>query len=164
MPRARLLIGILSDTHGLMRPQALEALRGSRLILHAGDIGSPEVIAALEEIAPVKAVRGNNDDEPWARRIPESSVIDLKPGKILLLHSRGDLDFDPAAKGIRAVVSGHSHQPGIEERDGVLYVNPGSAGPRRFSLPISVAKLQIDGKRWEASLITLNLPRTGKRD
>jgi putative phosphoesterase len=126
-----------------MRPQALEALRGSDLILHAGDVGKPEILTALREIAPVIAVRGNVDTSEWARTLPETAVAEA--GKVLLyvLHDVHSLDLNPAAAGFHIVVSGHSHQPGKFERDGVVYINPGSAGPRRFQLPVSVARLNL---------------------
>lgn len=139
-------IGILSDTHGLLRPEAVARLDGVDHILHAGDIGRPEVIEALRRLAPVTAVRGNVDREAWAAAYPETARVTLAGRTILLLHDRGRLDLDPAAAGIDIVVSGHSHQPKVETRDGVLYLNPGSAGPRRFTLPIALATLDLDGK------------------
>jgi putative phosphoesterase len=149
-------IGIISDTHGLLRPEALQRLDGCDRILHAGDIGSAEVLAGLKKIAPLAAIKGNNDEgEPWAGKLPAARTIRLESGRIFLLHSRGDLDFDPSERGYRAVVSGHSHKPGIEEIGGILYINPGSAGPRRFSLPISLAMLEIRGRKWKASLVML---------
>lgn len=148
-------IGVISDTHGLMRHEALDALAGSEMILHAGDIGSAEVIERLQEVAPVVAIRGNNDVEPWALRFPETTLVELEAARIFLIHSVRDLDFDPRATNFAAVVAGHSHKPFIETRDGVLYVNPGSAGPRRFKLPVCVARLTVRGKRVEAELVTL---------
>ncbi|HEV2196195.1 MAG TPA: metallophosphoesterase family protein [Candidatus Acidoferrum sp.] len=143
MPASPTRIGLISDTHGLLRPQALEALRGSELILHAGDVGKPEILVALRELAPVIAVRGNVDTADWARTLPETAVGEA--GKVLLyvLHDVHELDLNPAAAGFHVVVSGHSHQPGRFERDGVLYINPGSAGPRRFQLPVTVARLNL---------------------
>jgi len=142
-----LLVGLIADTHGLLRPEAVAALAGSDLILHAGDIGGPEVLAALAAIAPVHAVRGNDDHGPWAALLPAADVIaaDGPSGavSIYLLHDVHDLDLDPRAAGFAAVVSGHSHRPSIAEKDGVLFVNPGSAGPRRFTLPVAVARLTI---------------------
>jgi uncharacterized protein len=132
-------VGLISDTHGLMRDEALEALAGSDFIIHAGDIGDQAVIERLCEIAPVTAVRGNNDTDAWAAQIPETNVLDANGVRFFVLHSVKDLDVDPAEAGFQAVVSGHSHRPEIHVRGGVLFINPGSAGPRRFRLPISVA-------------------------
>lgn len=150
-------IGLISDTHGLLRQQALEALRGSELILHAGDVGKPEILTALRELAPVVAVRGNVDTSDWARALPETAVAEA--GKILLyiLHDVHTLDLNPAAAGFHIVVSGHSHQPGKFERDGVLYINPGSAGPRRFQLPVSVARLDLGKIPFEVEFVELRV-------
>ena len=150
-------IGLISDTHGLLRWQALEALRGSELILHAGDVGKPEILPALREIAPVIAVRGNVDTSDWAKTLPETAVAEA--GKVLLyvLHDVHALDLNPAAAGFRVVVSGHSHQPGKFERDGVLYINPGSAGPHRFRLPITVARLNLARTPFEAEFVELKV-------
>jgi uncharacterized protein len=150
-------IGLISDTHGLLRRQALEALRGSELILHAGDVGKPEILPALREIAPVIAVRGNVDTSDWAKTLPETAVAEA--GKVLLyvLHDVHALDLNPAAAGFRVVVSGHSHQPGKFERDGVLYINPGSAGPQRFQLPITVARLNLARTPFEAEFVELKI-------
>ena len=150
-------IGLVSDTHGLMRPQALEALRGSDLILHAGDVGKPEILTALREIAPVIAVRGNVDTSEWAGTLPETAVAEA--GKVLLyvLHDVHSLDLNPAAAGFHIVVSGHSHQPGKFERDGVLYINPGSAGPRRFQLPVSVARLDLRKTPFDVEFVELKV-------
>jgi len=138
-----MLIGVISDTHGLLRPEAVELLRGSEHIIHAGDIGSAEIVPALEKIAPVTAIRGNVDVESWARRFPETEVVELAGIPIYVLHDLHALDLNPRAAGFAAVISGHSHQPKQEEKDGVLYFNPGSAGPRRFKLPISVGQLVV---------------------
>jgi uncharacterized protein len=138
-----MIIGVISDTHGLMRPQALEALGGSDLILHAGDIGSQAILHELMTLAPVVAVRGNNDKGAWAKDLPERDVIEVEGLFFYLIHDVKELDLDPVAAGFRVVVSGHSHHPGSEERKGVLYLNPGSAGPRRFTLPITVARLAL---------------------
>lgn len=148
-------IGLISDTHGLLRPQASEALRGSELILHAGDVGEPEILTALRKFAPVIAVRGNVDTAEWARELPETAVAEA--GKILLyvLHDLHALDLNPAAAGFHVVVSGHSHQPGKFERDGVLYINPGSAGPRRFHLPVAVARLNLASAPFEVEFVEL---------
>jgi hypothetical protein len=150
-------VGLLSDTHGLLRPEALEFLRGSDFIIHAGDIGDPGVLGTLGTLAPVTAVRGNNDRDAWARGIAETEVLQV--GKVLIhvLHDLAQLDLDPVAAGFHVVVSGHSHQPRIDERDGVLYVNPGSCGPRRFKLPVAVAELQVSGKSVKAKLVDLKL-------
>ena len=150
-------IGLISDTHGLLRPQALEALRGSELILHAGDVGKPEILTALRKLALVIAVRGNVDQADWAKALPETAVAEA--GRVLLyvLHDVHALDLDPAAAGFEVVVSGHSHQPGKFERDGVLYVNPGSAGPRRFHLPVSVARLNLGCTPFEVQFVELQV-------
>lgn len=150
-------IGLISDTHGLLRPQALEALRGSELILHAGDVGKPEILSALRELAPVVAVRGNVDTSEWARALPESAVAEA--GKVLLyiLHDLHALDLDPSAAGFHVVVSGHSHQPEKLERDGVLYINPGSAGPRRFQLPVTVARLNLACAPFKVEFVELRV-------
>jgi uncharacterized protein len=150
-------VGLISDTHGLLRPQAVEALRGSDLILHAGDIGKPEILDALRQLAPVVAVRGNIDREAWAAKIAEWELVQVERTSIYMLHDVGELAIDPAATGCRIVVSGHSHQPRIDKRGEVLFVNPGSAGPRRFKLPVSVARLQITGEETTAELITLSV-------
>ena len=150
-------IGLISDTHGLLRAQAIEALSGSELILHAGDVGKPEILTALREIAPVIAVRGNVDTADWARTLPETAVAEA--GKVLLyvLHDVHALDLNPATAGFHVVVTGHSHQPGEFERDGVLYINPGSAGPRRFHLPVTVARLNLDCTPFEAEFVELKI-------
>src|SRR5438477_331571 len=148
-------IGVISDTHGLMRPEVAAAFKGVELILHAGDIGKAEVIRQLKSMAPVVAVRGNNDTEPWAGAIPQTKVTRVDGINIYMLHDLKEIEVDPAAKGFQVVVSGHSHRPSIETRDGVLFVNPGSAGPRRFKLPITVARLIIHGANVTAELIEL---------
>jgi uncharacterized protein len=149
------LVGVISDTHGLLRPEAVAVLAGCHLIVHAGDIGSPTVLAGLRRIAPVVAVRGNVDIETWARDLPESEVAEVGDASLYVLHDLARLDLDPGAAGFAAVVSGHSHVPAVEERAGVLYVNPGSAGPRRFSLPVSLARLRVGGGAVTAELVTL---------
>jgi putative phosphoesterase len=151
MPR----VGLISDTHGLLRPEATAFLRGSDFIIHAGDIGESGVLAELNAIAPVTAVRGNNDKGAWAEAIPETEVLQVGEVFLYVLHNLAELDLDPVAAGFRVVVSGHSHRPSVERRDGVLYVNPGSAGPRRFKLPVSVADLQIDGASVKARLTSV---------
>jgi len=143
----RVSVGLISDTHGLLRPEALEALRGSRHIVHAGDIGDPAVLEALARIAPVTAVRGNNDKGSWARKLRETEVLELGRTRLYVIHNLSELALDPAAAGIHVVVAGHSHRPAEELRDGVLYVNPGSAGPRRFKLPVSVARLALPARK-----------------
>ena len=139
-------IGLISDTHGLLRPEACDFLQGSHHIIHAGDIGSPAVLQELAAIAQVTAVRGNNDMEEWAETLPETEWLQFGEVNIYVLHDRSELSIEPKTAGISVVISGHSHKPSIEEREGVLYVNPGSAGPRRFKLPIAVAELIIDGQ------------------
>lgn len=140
-------IGVISDTHGLLRPEAVDALRGSELILHAGDLGSAEVLRALMRVAPVVAVRGNVDVEAWAQGLRSTELADFKKTCFYILHRIVDLDLKPRAAGIAAVIFGHSHAPSIEWKDGVLFFNPGSAGPRRFSLPVTVGRIEIvDGE------------------
>ncbi|HZU32109.1 MAG TPA: metallophosphoesterase family protein [Candidatus Angelobacter sp.] len=138
-----MIIGVISDTHGLLRPEAVELLRGSEHIIHAGDIGSPEIIPELRKIAPVTAIRGNVDTQAWAREFAETEVVELGGLHIYVIHDANALDLNPKAAGFAAVISGHSHKPKQEVKDGVLYFNPGSAGPRRFKLPISVGRLEI---------------------
>jgi putative phosphoesterase len=145
-------IGLISDTHGLVRREALEALRGCVHIVHAGDIGAPEVLEALRPIAPLTAVRGNNDRGAWTRSLPDTATLEVGGVAIYVIHEIARLDIDPAAGGFGAVVSGHSHRPGAELHGGVLYVNPGSAGPRRFTLPVSVAFLEIERRAARARI------------
>ena len=152
------LIGVISDTHGLVRPQALEALAGVDMILHAGDIGNSAVLDTLRAVAPVVAVRGNNDKGDWAESLPNWEVVDIGSLSIYMLHDLKEIDISPAGT-FQVVVSGHSHKPAVEERRGVLYVNPGSAGPRRFNLPISLAHLRVQGDSVNASLIDLSASR-----
>ncbi|MGA2456310.1 MAG: metallophosphoesterase family protein [Terriglobales bacterium] len=149
------ILGVISDTHGLLRPEAIEALRGSDRILHAGDVGIPEILEALVEIAPVTAIRGNVDTDPWARALPATEVVEVSGVSIYMLHDLGQLKLKPEAAGFRVVVYGHSHQPKIEEKNGVLYFNPGSAGPRRFHLPVSVGRLMIEAGKVRAELVEL---------
>jgi uncharacterized protein len=136
-------IGVISDTHGLVRPEALAALAGAERIVHAGDIGGADVLDALRAIAPVVAVRGNNDRGAWASRLPDREVVEVGGALLYVLHDVHELDLDPAAAGFAAVIAGHSHQPRCEVRGGVLWLNPGSAGPRRFKLPIAVAWIEV---------------------
>ncbi len=150
-----MILGVISDTHGLLRPEALEALRGSDRILHAGDVGAPEILEALAQIAPVTAVRGNVDTGPWAHSLPATEVVEADGVSIYILHDLGQLDLKPEAAGFRVVVYGHSHQPKIAEKNGVLYFNPGSAGPRRFHLPVSVGRLMISAGEVQAELVEL---------
>ena len=138
-----LTVGLISDTHGLLRPQAVEALRGVHRIIHAGDIGGEEILAALRAIAPVDAVRGNNDRGPWAARIPVELTLEVGGVAVHVLHDLKELELDPVEAGVNVVIAGHSHKPDVRDKDGVLYVNPGSAGPRRFRLPVAVAHLHI---------------------
>jgi putative phosphoesterase len=148
-------VGLISDTHGLLRPEALDFLAGSDHIVHGGDIGNPEILERLAAIAPLTVVRGNNDTAPWARTIPATARVDFGNVALYAIHDLKEIDIDPRAAGVRVVVSGHSHRPACSERDGVLYVNPGSAGRRRFSLPIAAAELIIEGDAVTAKLVTL---------
>ncbi|HYL92752.1 MAG TPA: metallophosphoesterase family protein [Alphaproteobacteria bacterium] len=152
-----MIVGVISDTHGLLRPEALAALQGSQHIIHAGDIGSPEIIPALEKIAPVTAIRGNIDTQPWAKPFHETEVAELAGVMIYVIHDVKALDLHPQAAGFAAVVSGHSHQPSQNVKDGVLYFNPGSAGPRRFNLPISVGRLEIAAHKISAEVLRIGL-------
>jgi putative phosphoesterase len=136
-------IGLISDTHGLLRPEAVRALAGVSHIIHAGDIGGAEILEALRKIAPVYAVRGNNDKGPWAAAIPLCEALELEGVSIHVLHDLKEIDLDPKAAGFDVVVSGHSHKPTVTERDGVTFINPGSAGPRRFKLPVTIGYLDI---------------------
>jgi putative phosphoesterase len=153
MPQMK--IGIISDTHGLLRPEAVELLRGSEHIIHAGDIGAPEIIPELEKIVPVTAIRGNVDIQEWARRFAETEVVELAGLYFYVIHDANALDLNPKAAGFAAVISGHSHKPMQEVRDGVLYFNPGSAGPRRFKLPISVGRLEIEGGHLSSEILQI---------
>jgi putative phosphoesterase len=148
-------VGLISDTHGLLRPEAVAALAGSDLIIHAGDIGAPGIIERLERIARVVAVRGNVDQEEWCARLPATAVAEAGSKLIYVLHDIHQLDLDPAAAGCAFVISGHSHKPSRTERAGVVYLNPGSAGPRRFNLPIAVARLEIGEASWEVNFVDL---------
>src|SRR5262245_57435899 len=154
------IIGVISDTHGLLRPEVLQVFRGVSLILHAGDVGSPEVLDRLGTVAPVVAVRGNNDRDAWARRLPELEVVREGEISIYMLHDVKDMKLNPPFEKVHVVISGHSHRPYIEQREGVLFLNPGSAGPRRFKLPISVGRLIIRGSDVRAELIELPAGRT----
>ncbi|HKE24015.1 MAG TPA: metallophosphoesterase family protein [Bryobacteraceae bacterium] len=157
MPPNRLpaAIGLISDTHGLLRPEAQSALEGSELIVHAGDVGTPEILEQLQRIAPVVAVRGNIDRGSWASALPRSAVAQTAGGSIYVLHDLHQLDLDPAVAGFTIVVSGHSHKPDKHERAGALYLNPGSAGPRRFRLPITVARLDVSRRPFHFEFVDL---------
>ena len=149
------VVGIISDTHGRLRPEVMKVFNGVDLILHAGDIGAIGVLEQLRSMAPVVAVRGNNDRDDWASGIPETEVTQVGSVYIYVLHDLNEIDLSPAASGFHVVVSGHSHQPSIERRAGVLFINPGSAGPRRFKLPVSVARLRIEGATFSAETVEL---------
>jgi putative phosphoesterase len=158
------ILGLISDTHGLLREEAVRALRGSDLILHAGDVGAPEILDTLKTIAPVVAVRGNVDTDKWGQTLPFTEVIQVGSVMIYMLHILQDLEVNPAAAGFRVVVSGHSHKPGQTEKDGVLYINPGSAGPRRFYLPVTVARLDLEVRPWTVEFIDLEGRKSMKRE
>jgi len=153
------VLGLISDTHSRIRPSALDALDGSDLILHAGDIGSADIIAALKKIAPVYAIHGNIDREPLTEKFPATEVVEFAGFSIYMLHNLQTLDLDPRAAGFSAVIYGHSHKPEYYFKDGVLYFNPGSAGPRRFSLPIALGRLTIEGGRVRGEIVTLDVGR-----
>ena len=155
-------IGVISDTHGLLRPEALAALQGCDLIVHAGDIGTPDVIEALQHLGPVFAVRGNVDREAGVADYPATQVVEVDGLNLLVLHDVYQLDLDPVAAGIQVVIFGHSHQPSVTTRRGVLYLNPGSAGPRRFHLPVTVAKLRIEANQPRAEFIDLQDETSGQ--
>jgi putative phosphoesterase len=155
MNQFRMTVGVISDTHGLLRPEATEALQGSKLIVHAGDVGNAEVLERLRAIAPTVAVRGNVDGGAWATALPVTEVVEVGRLRLYVLHELSGLDFDPKAAGFAAVISGHTHRPSAEVRNGVLYLNPGSAGPRRFSLPVAVAKLQVVGETLSHEILEL---------
>jgi hypothetical protein len=148
---------VISDTHGLLRAEATTFLRGCDRILHAGDIGAPEILERLAELAPLTAVRGNNDTQPWAASLPASAQLQLAGVRLHLIHDLAELSIDPPAPAVQIVVCGHSHQPSLRERDGVIYLNPGSAGPRRFRLPVSVAEILIDDAGIRPRLVALQL-------
>ena len=150
-------IGVISDTHGLLRPQAVAALQGSALIIHAGDVGRPEILDELRRIAPVVAVRGNVDRDAWAGRLPHSEIAEHEGVRLYVLHILEELDLDPPAAGFHGVITGHTHRPKMETKDGVLYFNPGSAGPRRFTLPISVGRLSVVGGKLRGELVSLQV-------
>lgn len=156
-------IGVISDTHGLLRWEAEAALAKVDHIIHAGDVGAPEVIERLQRIAPLTVVRGNNDRGPWADPLPESAIVDICDRRIYVLHDIAKLELDPVADRFAAVIAGHSHKPVISEKDGVLFLNPGSAGPRRFSLPVAVAKLFVDDGAVRAEILRLTVKAPSAR-
>ena len=149
------IVGVISDTHGLLRSQALEALRGVNAIVHAGDVGDAAILGQLRQVAPVTAVRGNIDTSAWGKRLPETDVLEIGAVSLYVLHNVQQLDLDPGTAGFAAVIFGHSHKPPIEWRKDVLFFNPGSAGPKRFSLPISLGKLTIANGKLKPELIEL---------
>jgi uncharacterized protein len=150
-----MIVGVISDTHGLLRPEAVKMLRGSEHIIHAGDIGAPEIIPTLEKLAPATAIRGNVDQMAWCRKFSETEVVELSGVHIYIIHDVNAMDLNPKAAGFAAVISGHSHKPSQEIKDGVLYFNPGSAGPRRFKLPITVGRLEISRGQLAATVLSL---------
>jgi uncharacterized protein len=152
-----ILVGVISDTHGLIRPEAVAALRGADLIIHAGDVGAPEVIDELRNLAPTFVIRGNIDKAHWAGALPTTADVEVGGLVFHVLHDISELDLDPAAVGYAAVVYGHSHQPSIEMREGVLFLNPGSAGPRRFKLPVSIARVSVSGQRLRPEIVELTI-------
>jgi putative phosphoesterase len=149
------LVGVISDTHGLLRPEALKALEGVELIIHAGDIGDPRLVRQLERLAPVHAVRGNTDRGDWAASLPTTRVVEVGGVHLYVLHELFTLDLDPAAAGLAAVIYGHSHRPHLEHKNGVLFLNPGSAGPRRFTLPVTLARIKLQGNSLSPELVEL---------
>jgi len=155
MPAREFVVGVISDTHGLLRPEALDVLRGSDMIIHAGDVGKPEVIDRLGEVAPVHVVCGNIDQGSWAAALPMTELVEVGDHRFFVLHDIAQLDVDPVAAGFAAVVFGHSHRPSIETCNGVLFLNPGSAGPRRFKLPITVARVKTSGRQIRADIVDL---------
>ncbi len=155
--KSKLRIGVLSDTHGLLRPEARAFLIGSDYIVHGGDVGGAQIIDELAGMAPLIAVSGNNDTQPWATRLRETELIRIGNLFAYVIHDLAELDIDPGAAGVRVVISGHSHKPMVAERDGILYVNPGSCGPRRFNLPVSIGEILVDGGSVSARTIDLNV-------
>jgi putative phosphoesterase len=149
-------IGVISDTHGLLRPEAVAKLRGAEMIVHAGDIGKAEVLEGLRALAPVKAVRGNVDREPWARALPKIEAFEIDQVAVYVVHDLGEFECVPESAGFKVVVSGHTHQAAIEERNGILFINPGSAGPRRFHIPVTMALFHVQGNSVDAELLTLD--------
>ena len=156
MAKRDLIVGVISDTHGLLRPQAVEALRGSEIIIHAGDVGDAAILESLRQLAPIFAVRGNIDHGDCAT-LPATEIVEIGDVLFFVLHDIAELDLDPPTAGFAAVVCGHSHQPSIKTRDGVLYLNPGSAGPRRFKLPVTVSRVRVSGRDVQPEIVTLNV-------
>jgi uncharacterized protein len=157
MTGGEILVGVISDTHGLLRPEAVAALKGADLIIHAGDVGAPQVLDALRKLAPTFVVRGNIDNAHWAGALPTTADVEVGGLLFHVLHNISELELDPAAVGYAAVVYGHSHQPSIEMREGVLFLNPGSAGPRRFKLPVSIARVSVSGHQLRPEIVELQL-------
>jgi len=157
MPGGEIFVGVISDTHGLLRPEAVAALKGVDLIIHAGDVGAPQVLDALRKLAPTFVVRGNVDKAHWAGTLPATAHVEVGGLLFHVLHDIAELDLDPAAVGYAAVIYGHSHQPSIEMREGVLFLNPGSAGPRRFRLPVSIARVRVFGQTLRPEIVKLQL-------
>jgi putative phosphoesterase len=155
MHRREILVGVISDTHGLLRPEAIGALRGSDMIIHAGDVGNPEIIDKLRGVAPTFVVRGNIDKGDWAAGLSMTGLVDVGELKFFVLHQISQLELDPVAAGFAAVVFGHSHMPSVETREGVLFLNPGSAGPRRFKLPVAVARVRVSERRIRPEIVEL---------
>src|ERR1700736_4117505 len=151
-----MILGLISDTHGLLRDSALRAMQNTGLIIHAGDVGDPKILEALENLAPVIAVRGNVDSAEWATKLPAEAVVKVDAVRIYVLHNVKELKLNSIPSGVSMIVSGHSHKPSQATRDGILYINPGSAGPRRFNLPITVARLDLDRKPWECEFIDVS--------
>jgi putative phosphoesterase len=151
------VIGVIADTHGMVRAEALEALGDSDHIIHAGDVGSPDVLDALRTICPVSAIRGNNDSGAWVTELSRSEIVEVYGIRLYVVHDLGELDFDPASVQIHAVIAGHFHQPSIETRDDVLYLNPGSAGPRRFNYPVTIARLKVGEDGIEPEIVHLSV-------
>jgi uncharacterized protein len=164
MPEREIIVGVISDTHGLLRPQAVAALRGSDVIIHAGDVGNPDVIKELSGMAPTHVVRGNIDNESWAASLPMTERVDVGERLFYVLHQISQLDLKPADAGFAAVVFRHSHQPKIEMREGVLFLNPGSAGPRRFKLPVTVARVGVSGARMRPEIVELQVQESPQEE
>jgi putative phosphoesterase len=152
------IVGVISDTHGLLRPEAMNALAGSRYIIHGGDVGREAIMETLERIAPVTVVRGNTDVDPWTERLPKTAVLEAGGIRIYTVHDIAELDIDPVAAEMAVVVYGHSHRPALEHRDGVMYLNPGAAGARRFTLPVTLARLTIAGGQASAEIVEIVPP------
>ncbi len=159
-----LRVGLISDTHGLLRPEAKALLHGCDYIVHCGDIGAPEILDELAALAPLTAVRGNNDIGAWADRLPETQILEVGALCLYVIHDLAQIDIEPVAAGVQVVVSGHSHQPSVEERSGVLFVNPGSSGPRRFRLPIAAGELNVSGSSVSARIVEFEVGARGQRD